>query len=75
MTATAWTCGDCGAVENRKNGTRIDWVCHHCGKLLCKDCQRPVIDGAFASSRDHPARARHCVDCLRRHHRQLVAHP
>lgn len=75
MTATAWTCGNCGAAEDRKGGTRIDWVCHHCGKLLCKDCQRQIIDGAFASTGDTPPRARHCADCIRQHHRGRAARP
>jgi hypothetical protein len=69
MTA-AWTCGNCGAVEDRKGGARIDWVCHHCGKLLCKDCRDTIPDGGFARAGAVPAQARHCADCYRRHHRR-----
>ncbi len=75
MTATAWTCGDCGAVENRKMGVQIEWVCHHCGKLLCKTCQDEIPDGAFARTDNGPTRARHCAACVRQHHRGRAARP
>jgi hypothetical protein len=65
---TAWACGDCGVAEDRKHGARIDWVCHHCGKLLCKSCCKAVYDGGFARSDAQPVRAVHCADCRRKYH-------
>lgn len=64
MTATSpWECGECGQPEDEKSGT-LSLVCHHCGKLLCRDCRIRVIDGAFAGSAiDLERLAMHCRDC------------
>jgi hypothetical protein len=63
----AWECGECNAREDRH--TRIDAVCHHCGKPLCREDQVRIIDFVFA---DEPGllgrEAVHCRPCIRRHH-------
>lgn len=62
-----WECAECHATE--KHGARIDAVCHHCGKPLCRDDQELVPDLAFASaSGEVGAEAVHCRSCKREHH-------
>ncbi len=38
----SWECGECNAREDRH--TRIDAVCHHCGKPLCREDQIWIAD-------------------------------
>jgi hypothetical protein len=53
--------------------TRIDAVCHHCGKPLCRDDRVLIPDLVFAT---HPggagAEAVHCRSCRRRHHATMA---
>lgn len=62
-----WECAECHAAEGRE--TRIDAVCHHCGKPLCRDDRILVPDLAFAASTgDLGAEAVHCRACKRQYH-------
>jgi hypothetical protein len=62
-----WECAECHAPEDQ--GTRIDAVCHHCGKPLCRDDRVLIPDLAFAASAGKVgAEAVHCQPCKRRHH-------
>lgn len=66
-TRSPWECGECGQQEGRL--VWLSRVCHHCGKLLCGDCQFKVIDGAFGGSPIAPDRwATHCKDCRNAFH-------
>jgi hypothetical protein len=58
----SWECAECNAREDRQ--TRIDAVCHHCGKPLCRWDRVLVADLAFAGGQV----AVHCGPCKRRHH-------
>ncbi len=61
-----WECVECN-VEDRQN--RIDGVCHHCGKPLCRHDQVLIADDAFTASSDGASRvAVHCRACRKRHH-------
>jgi hypothetical protein len=62
-----WACGECNAREDRQ--VRIDGVCHHCGKLLCRADQKLVVDFVFADE-DGPLgrEAVHCRSCAHEHH-------
>jgi hypothetical protein len=65
-----WECAECHATEDRV--TRIDGVCHHCGKLLCRADQEIIPDLAFAAaSGEVGAEAVHCRSCKRRHHSRI----
>ena len=62
-----WECGECNAKENKK--TRVDAVCHHCGKPLCRDDRVLIADFVFASESGAIGReAVHCRPCRRQHH-------
>lgn len=62
-----WECAECHAVEGKK--THIDAVCHHCGKLLCRDDQKLLPDLAFsAATGEIGAEAVHCRDCRHQYH-------
>ncbi len=65
-----WECAECHASEVRDDRrTRIDWVCHHCGKPLCRDDRLLVPDLAFAhAAGEVGAEAVHCRSCKRRYH-------
>jgi hypothetical protein len=61
-----WECAECN-VEDRQN--RIDGVCHHCSKPLCRKDQVLIADDAFdASSGGGSQVAVHCRACRRQHH-------
>jgi hypothetical protein len=61
-----WECAECNAEERPK---RIDGVCHHCGKPLCRSDQVLIPDNAFsASSGESSQVAVHCRACRRQHH-------
>jgi hypothetical protein len=65
--AVTWECGDCSRPENPD--LKVQWVCHHCGKLLCNDHRRVVLDGAFAgAATSHTRMAVHCQDCRDAYH-------
>lgn len=65
-----WECAECHATEDRDDKqTRIDAVCHHCGKPLCRDDRLLVPDRAFAPTPGEVgAEAVHCRSCKRRYH-------
>jgi hypothetical protein len=66
-----WECIECNA-EDRRN-FRIDGVCHHCGKPLCRDDQVLIADDAFATSSEGASQvAVHCRTCRRRYHPKRV---
>lgn len=63
----AWECADCHTPESQ--GTRIDAVCHHCGKPLCREDRVLLPDYVFAASPgDVGAEAVHCRSCRREYH-------
>jgi hypothetical protein len=63
-------CAECN-VEDGQN--RIDGVCHHCGKPLCRKDQVLIADDAFAASPDGASRvAVHCQTCRRQHHKAAI---
>lgn len=51
-------CGVCASF------TKIEAVCHHCGKPLCDECRRDVEDWVFGEL----VIAVHCNDCQRKYH-------
>jgi hypothetical protein len=62
-----WECAECNASEGR--GVRIDAVCHHCGKPLCRDDRLVIADVAFApTAGEMDQTAVHCRLCGRQHH-------
>ena len=62
-----WECAECHARETRQN--RIDAVCHHCGRLLCRQDRKLIADVAFdPAGAEGNETAVHCRSCLRRHH-------
>jgi hypothetical protein len=66
-----WECGDCGRVETSRRP--LDSVCHHCGLLLCPECCKIVIDGAFGGPMVSAGRvASHCRVCRRLYHPQSI---
>jgi len=60
----AWECAECNSP-----GSKIDAVCHHCGKPLCRDDRVVILDNAFASvaGQRGPA-AVHCRSCRSEYH-------
>ena len=55
------------ALRNRR--TRIDAVCHHCGKPLCREDRVLIADVAFAAfAGEAGTEAVHCRPCKRQHH-------
>ena len=65
-----WECAECN-VQDRKS--RIDGICHHCGKPLCRDDQVLIADDAFASlSGEASWEAVHCRACWRQHHPRAI---
>ncbi len=65
-----WECAECHVAEGQ--GIRIDAVCHHCGKPLCRDDQQIIPDLAFAAaSGEAGAEAVHCRSCRREHHTRI----
>lgn len=63
-----WECGDCRRVE-KKPEIIIDAVCHHCGKPLCQEHRKEIVDDAFSNCAGPVSQvAYHCDECLRTHH-------
>jgi hypothetical protein len=63
-----WECGECSQPED--GVLKINYVCHHCGKLLCSRHRIEVPDGAFSGAVVSLGRtAVHCPDCLEAYHR------
>jgi len=66
-----WECAECN-VDDRQN--RIDGVCHHCGKPLCRHDQVLIADDAFATFSGEASQiAVHCKACRRQHHPRGVS--
>jgi DNA-directed RNA polymerase subunit RPC12/RpoP len=64
-----WRCAECGEPESGKN--TVLTVCHHCGKLLCKDDRTPLHGDVFDWDDDRTQTlAYHCADCYDTHHRE-----
>ena len=61
-----WECGECNAKETSAN--RIDAVCHHCGKPLCREHRIDIADNAFSRTAMAVPRAAHCYPCRRKWH-------
>lgn len=69
-TIMSWECIECN-VEDRRN--RINGVCHHCGKPLCRNDQVLIADDAFVTfSGGASLVAVHCRTCKRQHHPAAV---
>jgi hypothetical protein len=65
-----WECAECN-VEDGQN--KIDGVCHHCGKPLCRNDQVLIADDAFdASSGEASQVAVHCRECRKQHHQGAI---
>jgi hypothetical protein len=63
----AWECAECHRREGEE-GIRIDAVCHHCGKPLCRDDRVVLADPAFAPGpRGAFPVAAHCQACKSLH--------
>lgn len=61
-----WECAECN-VDDRQN--RIDGLCHHCGKPLCRNDQVLIADDAFTSFPGEADQAAvHCRTCAGQHH-------
>jgi hypothetical protein len=52
-------------VRNLGCGGKADYVCHHCGKPVCKQCDKEMVDHQFARPTWRKAypKAHHCPDC------------
>jgi hypothetical protein len=66
----AWECAQCNVKESAS--TKIDAVCHHCGKPLCRDDRVEIADNAFNSVGLTGPKAVHCRACKRKHHSGAV---
>jgi hypothetical protein len=65
-----WECIECNVEDQR---SRIDGVCHHCGKPLCRNDQVLIADDAFATFSGVASQvAVHCRACKRQHHLSAV---
>ncbi len=63
----SWECAECNAREGQQ--TRIDAVCHHCGKPLCRGDRVEIADLDFASTPGQTGQvAVHCRPCKRLYH-------
>jgi hypothetical protein len=66
-----WECAECDVAERRDTDrtSRIDGVCHHCGKPLCRKDQVLIADDAFAAAPGEASQeAVHCQECSRLRH-------
>jgi hypothetical protein len=62
-----WECGDCSRGEDDE--VKVEWACHHCGKLLCQDDRHVLRDDAFSGRITSPRRrAVHCRECRDTYH-------
>lgn len=67
-----WRCAECGRAEQGRKVV-INAVCHHCGKALCREHQRHVLDEAFhGHSGSAPSSAIHCQECRSACHPPLL---
>ena len=64
----AWECAECHRREE-EDQIRINAVCHHCGKPLCRDDRVLIADIAFATAPGETRQeAVHCKACKRLYH-------
>jgi hypothetical protein len=61
-----WECGDCSQPESPE--LKVQWVCHHCGKLLCASHRHDVWDPAFGAGTSRIGFAVHCQACRDTYH-------
>ena len=66
----AWECAECNVKESA-NG-KIDTICHHCGKPLCRHDRIEIADNAFSSAGSAGPTAIHCRACKRKYHAGAV---
>jgi hypothetical protein len=66
----AWECAECNVKESAD--WKIDAICHHCGKPLCRDDRVEIADNAFSSAGSAGPTAVHCRACKRRNHAGAV---
>jgi len=66
----AWECAECNVKESA--GRKIDAICHHCGKPLCRDDRIEIADNAFSSVGSAGPTAIHCRACRRKYHAGAV---
>jgi hypothetical protein len=65
----AWECAECNTPDSK-----IDAVCHHCGKPLCRDDRIVILDDAFAGVPGQRGTAAvHCRKCRRRYHSGAIS--
>jgi hypothetical protein len=71
----AWECAECNVPERSEDPvTKIEVVCHHCGKPLCRQDRIQVLDDAFSDEPGPVSRdAFHCRECRRAHHPRAAA--
>lgn len=65
-----WECAECNVKESADR--KIDAVCHHCGKPLCRDDRIEIADNAFSNVGSAGPTAIHCRACRRKHHASAV---
>ena len=63
----AWECAECNRRESAY--LKIDTVCHHCGKLLCREDGVEIADNALSSKGPTVPTAIHCLTCKRKYHK------
>jgi hypothetical protein len=61
-----WECAECHEPEGKR--VRIDGVCHHCGKPLCRDDRVLIVDKVFMPAGEAGVAAVHCRSCRSEHH-------
>jgi hypothetical protein len=61
-----WRCTECGETESGRNADLV--VCHHCGKLLCREDRMLVSNDVFDGDGLLANLAYHCWDCYDTHH-------
>ncbi len=67
----SWECAVCNTREDQHN--RIDAVCHHCGKPLCRGDRMEIADYMFTNAPGRIGQAAwHCKQCKDEHHRTDV---
>ena len=63
-----WRCAECGEPESDKKPILV--VCHHCGKLLCRDDRVAHRGDVFEREDETGDLAYHCADCYEAQHRE-----
>jgi hypothetical protein len=69
--AEIWVCGECRRPEDGR--LTVNYVCHHCGTLLCTRHKIELPDVAFRGRvMSLPAIAVHCHKCAEAHHHVVL---